>query len=754
MVGATEIFETLVVIRAIDSFTAPATRMAEQMGLVGAQAEALQKKLAGFKNMAMVGGALTLVGVGMAKGLMSAANAAGELQMSLQGVKTALSLNNDEYQKAINMAQTVGIPTVFSANEVGAMMQTMATSGLNKQQVMDPAILKEYVNFADVQKQLKKENATDVVGSAVKMAHQYQLYSSAQIAPFLNELNGALLHSNSTASEFGTTFKYISNQARTMGMSSNDTLATTAWLDRMGLGSGRGGTNFATFLQRSIYHSSGKKADAAMQTAGFIQNGHSVFEDAKGAFVGIPAAVKIMQDFGTRFHGDASLMSPLLHDIFGTQGARVAMMMTSSGASEQYTNVQKQISGTENIDTTQEGLNNTWQGKLKQFQTTLQDIQQAFGQGVMSGLQPFLSGLDDILAKILEFEQAHPEIVKWIATFASIATAVLLVVGPIMLLAGVLGYLKTAGMIGTGFKLLGTAIKGASTPMLLLIATGYLLYEAWKNDWGGIREKTKVVTDWIKQELPKAAKNVKDFAKDLGLIDDKGKLSDVVGWLLKIAAAAYIGVKAYEALKLAAIAFNLVSADNPWLVTLAAIAAAVMLIVTNWDKVKQAINDARVALDNFMGTGGTKEKQTEKAYTTFNSPNYKPSNPNGTLIQSNPGILGTIGNGLSSFRNWVRGYATGTDYFPGGLALVGEKGPELVRMPRGSKVIPNHKLGDLVPSRNGGTSVSIAEGAIVVHAAPGQSPDEIADAVLRKLGTQTRSNNLSRSMGPNRLVFG
>jgi hypothetical protein len=48
------------------------------------------------------------------------------------------------------------------------------------------------------------------------------------------------------------------------------------------------------------------------------------------------------------------------------------------------------------------------------------------------------------------------------------------------------------------------------------------------------------------------------------------------------------------------------------------------------------------------------------------------------------GALGAIG---------IPGFARGTDYAPGGLAQVGEEGPELVHLPRGSKVIPNHKLG-------------------------------------------------------------
>ncbi|WP_206706328.1 hypothetical protein [Anoxybacillus flavithermus] len=33
--------------------------------------------------------------------------------------------------------------------------------------------------------------------------------------------------------------------------------------------------------------------------------------------------------------------------------------------------------------------------------------------------------------------------------------------------------------------------------------------------------------------------------------------------------------------------------------------------------------------------------------------------------------------------------AKGTDYFRGGYAIVGEQGPELVQLPRGSKVYPN-----------------------------------------------------------------
>jgi len=53
-------------------------------------------------------------------------------------------------------------------------------------------------------------------------------------------------------------------------------------------------------------------------------------------------------------------------------------------------------------------------------------------------------------------------------------------------------------------------------------------------------------------------------------------------------------------------------------------------------------------------------------------------------------------------------FANGTNFAPGGMAWVGERGPELVNLPRGSQVIPNHELGGV----GGGIKVSIdARGA-------------------------------------------
>ncbi len=62
------------------------------------------------------------------------------------------------------------------------------------------------------------------------------------------------------------------------------------------------------------------------------------------------------------------------------------------------------------------------------------------------------------------------------------------------------------------------------------------------------------------------------------------------------------------------------------------------------------------------------------------------------------GLFGSIfgggsGFGLGYFPPVPKMYARGSTFTPGGDAIVGEQGPELVRLPRGSKVTPNHMMG-------------------------------------------------------------
>lgn len=57
------------------------------------------------------------------------------------------------------------------------------------------------------------------------------------------------------------------------------------------------------------------------------------------------------------------------------------------------------------------------------------------------------------------------------------------------------------------------------------------------------------------------------------------------------------------------------------------------------------------------------------------------------------GKVGAFGKNIQTNLNRVPAYANGTSFARGGLSLVGERGPELVNLPRGASVTPNNKLG-------------------------------------------------------------
>lgn len=66
---------------------------------------------------------------------------------------------------------------------------------------------------------------------------------------------------------------------------------------------------------------------------------------------------------------------------------------------------------------------------------------------------------------------------------------------------------------------------------------------------------------------------------------------------------------------------------------------------------------------------------------------------------------------FSSVLSLIPGFASGTNSAPGGLAVVGERGPELVNLPRGSQVVPNNRISAPrmpSPATANGTTINFA----------------------------------------------
>jgi len=124
--------------------------------------------------------------------------------------------------------------------------------------------------------------------------------------------------------------------------------------------------------------------------------------------------------------------------------------------------------------------------------------------------------------------------------------------------------------------------------------------------------------------------------------------------------------------------------------------------VTNaFSKIAGAIKDG---IDAILDWNKTEPEDKTVTYTTVHQTVYE-----------------TIGSGAHGGGRAISAYARGTNYHPGGLAWVGEQGPELIELPKGTKVYSNQKSMEMVRGASGGIIQNIH-----IHSPEPLSPSEVA----------------------------
>lgn len=95
------------------------------------------------------------------------------------------------------------------------------------------------------------------------------------------------------------------------------------------------------------------------------------------------------------------------------------------------------------------------------------------------------------------------------------------------------------------------------------------------------------------------------------------------------------------------------------------------------------------------------------------------------------------GSDLATLGQYDPGFANGTSFAPGGWAIVGERGPERVNLPRGAEVIPNHVLQQKRAEARGSSrgvsigSINISVPSGTSRATADQMAVQVAQAVNR-----------------------
>lgn len=295
-----------------------------------------------------------------------------------------------------------------------------------------------------------------------------------------------------------------------------------------------------------------------------------------------------------------------------------------------------------------EAQSQTLLGKWSNLQDGLHQLSVAIGQQLLPAAALLVTAIVDFIPKIAEFTQ-------WLSQNKE----------AILILAGAIAGGVTPALVGMGIAAVTAfgSMMIAIGPWMIagaaLVALAFLLYKAWNENMFGIQEKVQAFTDWfnayVLPNLTSAFNWISTALTALWQI-----FNNVWTFLIKPMLSGFLAFFKNLFWTPLETVFNLMTSGLDALgVTWADV----------WNGIKALV----------FGVLGAIVSEVKRRI-------------NGVID-----IFNALVNGANAVGDKVPGYTkintipnlfNGTDYFQGGMARVGEQGPENVYLPRGSRVEP------------------------------------------------------------------
>jgi len=452
-------------------------------GITGSQIDRLGRSLATFA----AGAALTGVGVVIASFMDKAIGKAITLQTIMMGVGQTLTdaqgFRLPPRQAAAGAEalrqQVIGLGLTHQMSETDGMriVQSAMSAGMTTQPVLK-SILPGLADFSEVLKLRRGYDPAQSATVATEFAHLFGAWTAGTFNPMTNLLGRALAISPASpdaflrlTSQFSGTLRPLygtgpANKQRLI----NDSITTAALESELGQGS-RGGTQLARMITQTI-GKVGVTAFHATQATGALQqiqriSGMSFF-DKGGSFKGVANLIDALAITVRQLHNPQAA-GRLFQNAFGTVGARQAGLLGDPTTLARLGVLGTMLGpqGLPTLPSYQQASNATTQGRFNQAQANMNTAMTQLGILWLPIATAGANALAAFTANLIRFTQQHPQMTKLIAGFIAVTAAVALVVGPILMLVGLIG------AASVGFEVLGGVVAAIATigfaPFLVII---------------------------------------------------------------------------------------------------------------------------------------------------------------------------------------------------------------------------------------------------------------------------------------------
>ena len=341
---------------------------------------------------------------------------------------------------------------------------------------------------------------------------------------------------------------------------------------------------------------------------------------------------------------------------------------------------------------------------MVQLKNRVGDLQQEFGKALMPALTSMAGILEKVTTKLIAFSTEHPQLTKVLMIVVAALGAVALVVGPLLLLlptmAASIGILSSAfGMLSLSMLPVTLAVVGIAAA----ITAGILIWQNWDTIVNALQVTFEKVFNFISAIVKKVIGTITElYNSKLGWLLPAGPLVKGILFLKKN----WDEIFAFIQETIQTVFTKITSLYNSklgWLLPAGPLVKAILFLKNNWDEIWGGIKSTfKTVTDALVGT-----------FESFKTRIMGIWNAIVDFIKGKgimPVIKGILNSMVDGLNVWIRRINSIVDKLPGrfgipkiddiprlaaggmitqsGSAIVGERGPELVSLPRGAAVAP------------------------------------------------------------------
>ena len=445
------------------------------------------------KKVKDLGRNLITLGIAPTAALALITKSAIDFESSFAGVRKTVDASDEEFKQLTQNFRDISKTVPTSVNELNRIAEIAGQLGISG--VEDITQFTETIaKIADTTNLTSEEAAT----------------SFARIINIMGEGTDVVDNMASTVVDLGNNFattegeiitfaNRIAGAGRISGLMTEDVLAIGAAMSSVGVQAEAGGTAVQKVLisMARAVNEGNEDLEIFAKTAGLTVD----------EFTNIAPIEQFINFVGGL--GDAGLDATQILAELGLDDQRlVRSFLSLASANDLLVNSvdRGETAWMENTALTEEAAKRyeTVASQIAIFKNNLIDVALTLGAIILPALITVLEALKPLIEKFAEFAEKNPELIVILLTLGAALGAIgvaMVALGIfISALGGAIGALIT--IVGAVLPVIGAVIAILGGPLTLIIlavmALVALFTIAWKNNWLGIRDKTKAVVDWFK----------------------------------------------------------------------------------------------------------------------------------------------------------------------------------------------------------------------------------------------------------------